>query len=273
MTTSNFRKDPSVVKKIEAARHVAERLHARLARESIPVRSAFVVSSESDVPPPLTQLLRGGRGGEVKVKLLLSMIWVAAAEPFDVTLPARAWAELLGLDDPGTKGAARVNAAIRKLIEMKYLGADKRPGQPSRIILRSELGDGDLYSHPGAAWDAAKDAAPRVRRNIPRYMRIPSALWTSGWVALLSGPGMAMLLILLESARGRNPEDLWFAPSVAAARYSLNEATRKKGLDELESFGLITVGRALVVRDVLSTKRMRNTYTVQMEELMINPDD
>lgn len=258
---------------LDLARDIARHLNERLGRESVPVRAAFIASPSPAMPPPLTQLLRGGRGGEVKVKLLLSMIWVAAAAPYDVTQPARVWAELLGLPDPEVKGAARVNAAIRRLVESGYLSAMKRPGQPSRLTLQNELGTGEEYSHPGAVWDSVKEADARIRRQTPRYTRLPIELWTAGWIAALSGPALAMLVILLESARGQPPKDLWFAPSVAAARYGLNEATRKKGLDELEQYRLISVGRALVVRDSLSTRRKRNTYSILVENFKTRPEE
>ena len=260
-------------KNFEAVRTIAEEFDARAQRETVPVRAAFIASPTPTTPPPLTQLLRGGRGGEVKVKLLLSMLWIAVKEPYDVVFPARSWANLLGLDEADTKGAARVNAAIRRLVEAGYLKAEKRPGQPSQLFVQNELGTGDEYSHPGAAWEAVKDADTRTRRRTPRYVRIPVAIWTRGWIAALSGPAFAMLLILLESARGKEPEDLWFAPSVAAARYGLNDATRKKGIDELESYGLVTVDQALVVRDNLSSKRRRNTYTVHVENFDKKPEE
>ena len=262
-----------MAKKFDDVRAVAAQFDARAQRETVPLRAAFIASPSPITPPPLTQLLRGGRGGEVKIKLLLSMLWVAAAEPYDVVFPSRSWAKLLGLEDSDTKGAARINAAIRRLVQGGYLRAEKRPGQPSQLFVQNELGNGEKYFHPGKAWEAVKDADNRTRRRTPRYVRVPVEIWTHGWIAALSGPAFTMLLILLESARGKEPENLWFAPSVAAARYGLNEATRKKGIDELERYGLVTVGQASVVRDDLSNKRRRNTYTVHTELFEEDPED
>lgn len=261
-----------MAEKFASVRAIAEQFDARAGRETVPVRAAFIAAPTPVSPPPLTKLLRGGRGGEVKVKLLLSMIWVAVAEPYNVSIPARAWATLLGLEDPEGRGAARINAATRRLVEAGYLKADKRPGQSSQLYLQNELGNGEPYTHPGAAWEAVRAADPRTRRNTPRYLRIPVEIWTHGWIAALGGPALSMLLILLEAARGREPESIWFAPSVAAARYGLNEATRKKGIDELEKYGLVTVDQAAVVRDALSSKRRRNTYTVHPEFFENNPE-
>jgi hypothetical protein len=273
MTTRDLREAPLPSQILGDARDVASALDARLQRKAVPVRAAFISSPSAAELPAMTRLLRGGRGGEVKLKLLLSMIWVAAAEPFDVTHPARAWAQLIGLPDPESKGAARVNAASRRLVEAGFLAVEKRPGKPSRLILRNETGTGLDYEHPGAAWELVKDADQRARRRTPRYVNIPKEFWTRGWVATLGGPAVAMLLILMESSRGRPMVDLWFAPSVASTRYGLNEATRKKGLDELEKRGLITTYSAIVRRDPLSIHRRRNTYTVLEENFDTNPED
>lgn len=258
---------------LTAARATAERINERVGRARVQVRSGFIESRTPTTPPPMTQLLRGGRGGEVKVKLLLSMLWSAPSAPYDVTFPARTWATLLGLPDPDTKGAARVNDAIRTLTKLKYVRTVQRAGQPSRVFLLNELGTGDPYSHPGEIWLAVKDADSRARRKVPRYMQLPVDLWTKGWMAALSGTALAMLLVLLDSARGREPARLWFSQSVAKDRYALTEPTRKRGLDELEEYGLITVEREQVVRDEVSTRRYRNTYTVHTDVFAQLPEE
>lgn len=271
MTTSDLRERLCEVD-LAAARATAERINERVGRARVQIRSGFVESRVPANPPPLTQLLRGGRGGEVKVKLLLSMMWSAPSAPYDVTFPARTWATLLGLPDPEGKGAARVNDAIRTLTKLHYIRAVQRAGQPSRVFLLNELGTGEPYSHPGEIWQAVKDADSRIRRKTPRYMQLPVDLWVNGWMAALSGTGLAMLLVLLDSARGKEPVRLWFSQSVAKDRYALTEPTRKRGLDELERYGLITVERAQIVRDEVSTRRYRNTYTVHPETLQKLPE-
>src|SRR3546814_8562857 len=46
--------------------------------------------------PPLARLVQGGRGGEVRLKLYLTVSLIAAAAPhtYDRNTPARSWAEL-----------------------------------------------------------------------------------------------------------------------------------------------------------------------------------
>lgn len=255
---------------LDTARGIAAQLDARVKRTHVPVRSSFIVSADPDTPPPLTLLLRGGRGGEVKLKLLLSMLWVAVKEPYDVSQPARVWAELLGLSEPDTKGAARVNAAVRRLVEAGYLASEKRAGQPSRLFLREETGAGEAYTHPGSHW-VSKQA--KKSKDGPRYTRLPASLWLNGWIADLSGPALAMLLILLEQTRDKTYDGLWFSPSVAAKRYQLSETTRRKGVDELVKRDLIYVDRIPVGKGTLNVIRERNTFGLNMKRLDERPED
>jgi hypothetical protein len=255
------------------AREVAAALSERAQRGSVPLRAGFIESPSPLVIPPLASLMRGGRGGEVKVKVLLSILWTATAAPYSVRRGARVWASLIGLPDPEGKGAARVNDALRTLTKENYLKSDRRTGKTAELTLLSELKTGADYSHPGEAWAAVKGADPKIRRRTQRYVNLPVSLWTSGWIAALSGPGLAMLLILMSSARGRKLENLWFTPQVASDRYALSETTRARGIEELQRYGLVSVSRAPVMRDQISPRRFRNTFTVHIDKFDQHPED
>lgn len=257
---------------LEQARDTALQLSERAQRVSVPLRAGFVESPSPAFVPPLASLLRGGRGGEVKVKVLLSILWTATAAPYSVRRGARVWAALIGLPDPNGKGAARVNDALRTLTKDKFLRSDRQRGKTAELTLLSELGTGADYTHPGEAWAAAKGADPRERRRMQRYIKLPVTLWTSGWIAALDGPGLAMLLILLSAARGRDPEDLWFTPQVASDRYALSETTRARGIAELKRYGLVAVYRTPVARDQISSRRFRNTYTLNTHVFDLHPE-
>src|SRR4051812_10374162 len=94
---------------LTAAANVATRNHKR----ALPLRRAFAERTDNTTPPPPpARLLRGGRGGSVRLRLSLASLWLGAAPPHELTYPARAWAELLDLDDPETAGARRVADAV-----------------------------------------------------------------------------------------------------------------------------------------------------------------
>lgn len=255
---------------VASAREVAAQLAKRLARRpGAPVRATFVSlppapDDRAVETPALARLLRGGRGGEVKVKILISALWISASAPYDVSLPGRAWAQLIGLPDPTGRGAHRVNNAVRQLVAQNFLSVEHRPGDTSRLFLLNETGDGTPYTPPGERVAqlrrADKDFEPH------RYFRVPHQLWTQGWIAALHGPAIAMLLVLLSHASGRDPHDLWFSPEVADRRFHLSAETRKRGFDRLRDEGLITVHRRPVTR-TLDTTRLRNTYTLNLDVL------
>jgi hypothetical protein len=257
---------------------MAASLAARVRRRNAQVRRSFVERGDEAAPTPLALLLRGGRGGQVRLKLLLSLLWVAANPPHDATYPARVWAELLGLPDPEGNGARRINDAIGWLGAHHFLEIRQRPGQPTTLILLHETGSGEPYTVPGATLVRLRNANA-AERSAHRYLNLPSSFWTSGWIGVLSGSAVAMLLVLLLEFGSRRPttespdevREVWFSPAVAEQRYALSEDTRSAGLRELERYGLVTTRRRRVSPDALDFRRLRNTYVLHPETLNQTP--
>ncbi len=248
---------------LAAAETVASRVRDRDAQ----VRRLFIERDDIGTTPPLALMLRGGRGGSVRLRLYLSLLWFAANPPYDVTYPSRAWAVLLDLADPDAAGARRVAAAFTWLAEHRFIESVPRPGQPSEITLLNESGSGAAYSVPGAAWRTLKDGD--VLRAKHRYVRLPSEFWTSGHMAVLSGPAVAMYLILLTEVRQGDvaKQKLWIAPSVADNRFALSEDTRSSGLRELVRSGLVRVERQTVRPSAFDFHRQRNVYRLRPARL------
>ena len=100
------------------------------------MRTSFVIAEEGRTRPPLAELLSnttgnggGGRGGQIRLKLYLSLLWVCAKAPYEATRPARAWAALLGLDDVDGRGARRIHSAFRDLEDRDMVRIRDRGGQ------------------------------------------------------------------------------------------------------------------------------------------------
>jgi len=201
----------------------------------------------------------------VKLKLLLSVLWIAASEPYDVTMPGRIWAQLIGLPDPAGRGTHRISAATRQLNDKSFVRTEKRPGEPTRIVLLDETGTGGSYTSPGQRVAQLRRAAEDFEHD--RYFRVPKEFWTNGWIAVVDGPATAMLLVLLSLAAGRSDEEIWIAPEVADRRFHLSPETRKKGFDRLRDIGLVEVRRRPVTRQ-LDTTRHRNVYTLNRDVLL-----
>lgn len=253
---------------LAAAADLAGRNRSRTAQ----VRASFILRPNPTSPSSLGRLLRGGRGGQVRLKFYLSLMWLAAAPPHDATYPSRAWATLLDLKDPAGLGARRVNDAIKWLEQNQFLTISVRPGLPSVVTLLEEDGSARPYTVPGEHMKRLK-AADRLRVGDPefdrhRYVQLAPTFWTNGWLATLSPAAIAMYLILQEQKGALDDDaDLWLSPRLATERYGLSSDTRTQGFDELRRSGLIVVKRRPVSSRVFDVVRYRNVQTLQPDQL------
>lgn len=219
----------------------------------VPLSRSFIRrNASSETPPPLALLLRGGQGGEVRLKLYLTISLLAVSPPYDIRdpVPARSWASALGLDDPERNGARRIGDAINWLAKNKFLVTERRQGTPGSLRLLSQNLSGEAYTRPIESG---------------RYIRLPLGLWEHGWLIRLSGTGLAILIILLDMQGGRT-QPQWISPRQAQQRYDLSPDTWTKGLKELTSLELVTVSRR-AQGDIFDYRRMRNAYWVNEEKL------
>lgn len=244
---------------------------ARRARDrSAQLRRVFVEREDVSAPTPLARMIRGGRGGEVRLKTYLSMLFIAGAPPYDVSYPARAWATLMGLDEPNTKGARRVNEAVSWLESNKFVTVANNPGKPSRVTLLDEQGSGDRYEAPGEVYNRlrTKKGDEEAKRN--RYVKIPPSFWTSGWLSILSTPAVSMYLVLLCAQTSAEISEVWFSPDQANKLYALSGDTRSRGLAELRDAGLVNVRRKALSSDIFDVQRFRNAYTLDLDRLAVS---
>lgn len=255
------------------AMHAAESA-GRRAKKDAPVRHRFFQRDQVGEPdPPLARVLRGargGRGGDVRLRLYLSMLWLVRDDS-TLSYPARSWAALLGLDEPETKGARRIKDALVWLSENRFVDMRRLAGHDSQIQLLDDAGSGQRYELPGAAYNRLRAQSAEAKAKAHLYTRMPAALWTNGWLSLLSGSAIGMLLILMyESQRAQMPT-VWISPSLADLRYGLSEDTRSKGVLQLEQAGLVHTHRRAVAPDAFDYRKFRNVYELRTEVLMQGP--
>lgn len=196
------------------------------------------------------------------MKLYVSLLWVCAAAPFNAARPNRAWAALLGLEDPEVKGVRRIRGAIQELQERRLITVEDRGGRPSRLHMLSDNGDGSPYESPTEAYNALRHADNTPQRLAQhQYFRVPSNIWTDGYISRLTGPGFIMLLILLSEQRGQ-ARPVWLSKSRSADRFGLADSTINAGLRELNTLGLTKVGRQSISDDgrLISQRRYRNIH-------------
>ncbi|HVF74765.1 MAG TPA: hypothetical protein VM938_06925, partial [Acidimicrobiales bacterium] len=150
-----------------------------------------------------------------------------------------------------------------------------RPGRPTHVRLLSDLGDGDEYELPGGVVSRLTEdgiSGPALQRHY--YVKLPAEFWANGWMAIMTGPALAMFLTLL-TEMGDKPHhtELWLSPGEADERVGLSEETRSKGLRELQRLDLVEMRRRPIGRDVFDFRRLRNVYVLQLERLNKRPDE
>ncbi len=254
-----------------AALALADDLSRRVYNRTAQIRRGFVGRASTNDPiPPLARILRSGRGSAVRLRLYLTLLWIAAGAPHRVSASAQAWATLLDLEDPSGKGARQVRSALRWLHTHQLLEVKPDPGVGATITLLSDLGTGEPYTVPGRSAAKAKKQGDSVATS-DRYLKLPETFWTRGWLHVLSGPAIAMLLALLDASRGSNPSEIWFSERVADARYTLTEETRSKGLAELEAFDVLSRKVRAIKTEQLAAPRLRHAYILDTHRLQELP--
>jgi hypothetical protein len=245
---------------LRAAGLLADRLKRRPGR----VRLSFIRSEESvPGPPPLARMLRGGRGGEVRLKLTLSLLWAAGGGDarHRTTYPARSWAALLDLPDPEGNGQRRIRDAIDWLEEREFIKTEHQPGKPTAIQLLCEDGSGRAYTDPA---DAYKRASAKAKQG-ELHVTLPDSFWTDGWIVMLSARAVAMLLVI-SAVTFSDTDWEWVSPRIARSRYGISEDTWSRGIAELKARKIIEIRRRPVAIDDFDFRRLRNEYRVVRDD-------
>ena len=208
-----------------------------------------------------------GRGGATRLKLYLSLLWLArnfSRERPVFAYPAQQLAALLGLPSPDAAGARRVQEALRWLAEAGFVALDRRPGDVTRVHLLDDAGSGDPYRPAGPLTTPAPKRSQKEREQ-HFYVQLDARYWTEGWITELSGAATAMLLACLYEQRGRPDEAIWVSPAAGRERYDLSDETRNKGLRELVDWGLLDLRRRPVPAASFFDERFRarNVYVVR----------
>ncbi|WP_419915882.1 hypothetical protein [Candidatus Poriferisodalis sp.] len=200
----------------------------------------------------------GGRGGDVRLKLYLSLLWASPGGEHDTKFVATDWAQLLGLPQFATKGKRRVYEALSWLAAQGFIEKEERPGLPSRVTVLHESGSGERYSKPSS--QAAKGGEPT-------YRRLQSAWWTKAWMAATSGRALAFWLILMdESNNDAKTDAVWLSESQTSSKYAVSPYLRQRAMRELKHFDLITTRRQFT-REAFGVTSSRTSIRVHVEEL------
>lgn len=221
---------------------------------NVPFPPAFAIGRDNGADPPLAQLVQGGRGGEVRLKLYLCITMMATAPPYDLRAAPTpmGWARMLAL--PPDTGPRRVSSNLKWLETHQFISRQRRIGAPPVITLLDAAGGGGEYVRP-------------IEQG--RYIGVPVELWTQGWLLDLSATGLAMLMVLMELLGGHSEPQ--YVTRHRRERYGLSPDTWTRGRKELEGHGLIKVNRE-PQGSVYDYYRLRNLYWVDKERLKKPPE-
>jgi hypothetical protein len=231
-----------------------------------PVRRDFIERPEGG-NSPLSKLLSGanasrgggGRGGRIRVALVITLLWRLAKSPHTTIRPARYWAELLQIEDPDKAGSRTIRSTLLEIERRGFIRTEERgPGKVPEIILMDESLRGVDYKLPYL------QAMEEGQAGDTSYFRVPETFWSTGLCAKLSGAGLAMYLIAMSRAGWGNQPSFWLAPAQFRDQYGLGDSTRKKGLRELVDLGVLTHELRSIDRDGHAGYRrfQRSVYTV-----------
>ena len=244
--------------RIAVSTDVARRLGSQFGQRLLaPISNSFTRPVHPGRRTTLARLLGSGRGGEVRLKVYLTLLWLVSAQPeANAAIPVRDWIQLLGL--PSSEASSRrVRDAMSWLDQNRFIRTERLAG-PLRIYLLAEDGSGLPYRHPSELHQ--------------HYVQIPRDLWIRGWIASLSGAGLAVLLILLDTRPYGEPDQrVWLSPRILRDRYSVSQETWTKGSRQLEEYGLIYVLKVPVDEEKYGLVWRRNAYYVHEERLAFPP--
>lgn len=171
--------------------------------------------------PMLSRLLGRGRGGEVRLRLYLTMRMQATAAPY--ALPGRTSSSLAGLLNlPSDTGPRRVTDALNWLETNKLLHRTPIRGKAAGITLLSPDGSGD----------------PLTDRKQRRYVTLPVELWSDGWIFKLSGRSLAVYTALRDLLGGKGREGA-FMPGDRKVNYGMSDDTWTRAIKELRDLGIL----------------------------------
>jgi hypothetical protein len=201
---------------------------------------------DSSGETPLHKLFSGGQGGEVRLKLYLTLLLLATKAPYKIkrSVPARVWAEAIGLKDPEGSGKRRVADALNWLHKEGFIELERHAGEPPQIQI--------LNIESGGKW----------KRPSWPYVKLPLNFWSEYQIHDLSGRAIVVMLALLELTGGKDRSRTQSIGRTRSKEYGLSSETMARGSNELESSGIIKTSFGVQGEKDLDWQRRRKLYTV-----------
>jgi hypothetical protein len=209
------------------------------------VQFPVAFAKTADGEPPLSRLMGGGQGGEVRLKLFLTFAMQATRPPRTVPpRSAQALAALLDLPEKG--GGRRVNAALNWLERERMITRITRPGRAPEVTVLNPDGS-------GTEW---------VRSSGARWITLPIEFWREGWIHRLSGRAVAVYIALRELVGGKSDPRGEYMDRYRKNQYGMSNDTWTRATKELVELGLLQVSVEMAGDDEIRFRK-RNRYTLR----------
>lgn len=222
---------------LEALRSAVERSR-RHSTVQLPIDFARDANS---APTPLKRIAADGRGQGLRLKLYLCMTMLATRAPRLLRpYPASTYARMLGLNDPESQGARRVNQAQRWLRDEGFIQRVENGTHPPYITLLDIPSTGE--------WGG-------------RWITLPLDLWQNGWIHALSGRALTLYVVLRELTGGRPGGST--ADGTRKRQYGLSDETWARGVADLEDLSLASVTPILDSTDPFTRAQRRLKYQLK----------
>lgn len=191
--------------------------------------------------PMVAQLIRGGRGGTVRLKVHMTLTMQATRSPYTVQRrPSSSMARMLNLDD--RTGGRRVTEALKWLESRKLIEPSEPKNNAPQLQLLDPTGSGGPWPQIGT-----------------RYLAVPLHLWSNGWILQMNGRSLAAFLALTELNGGSlNPRGE-VMDGYRKEQYGLSADTWTRAIQDLEHLGLLTAETELFGDDERQ-RRLRKRY-------------
>ena len=191
-------------------------------RNFVPISRGFLqIPRPRGGAGPLAAFVSSRRKRALDLYLLIHA--VASTPPYDVTLPARVWAQALGMS-PSNSSAVHISTTLSWLEEQKLIDT-ARIGNARQVTLLSDDGSGLPYRHP-----ALQPPHERVG-----YFKLSFDYWLERWHTSLDLSATAVLLIALSL-----PDKFVLPQRHGAEWYGISRDTIQRGLKSLRDLGLLT---------------------------------
>lgn len=190
----------------------------------------------------------GGNGGEVRLKLWLTLVLQHSSQEDWIDLDrfiAPSLAGVFGLDDERNNGATTVRRAYRWLADNNFIEIDgdrlKKSGRVRVTTEAAQFLPETYMSVPRVAPEGQSQQPPypEFPSYHDSYFRVPLEVWSNGWMGYLRASELMVLMILCKINENKKAKPIEVPARRRKERFGLSDAMWSQGARGLERRGIL----------------------------------